>query len=138
MKLQYHFLISFLVGSVYLFLTDTSINLSSLLPWLIGGVLVDIDHFFTYVKRNKTLNFKKIARLIIDDYHLNNQHIYIFHTIEFILFFSLMVARTSLNWPYLASYLLHLACDGIRLNKLTKSYDWLKKWSLAYYFKNHN
>ena len=135
MKSYHHFLISFIFGSSYLFLTGKSIDLVNLLPWFIGGVLVDIDHFFTYGKNYKTLNLKKITRLIVNDYKQNNQAIYVFHTIEFTLFLAFIIVRTSLSWQYLASYLLHLSCDGIRHKKLVKDYSWLKKWSVAYYVK---
>ena len=133
MKIYHHFLITFFTGSSYLLITGQSIDLINLMPWFTGGVLVDIDHFFTYGKNYKTFSLRKMVRLIIDDYGQNNQAVYIFHTIEFALFLAFIVIRTSLSWQCLAGYLLHLSCDGLRHKKMRKNYSWLKKWSLLYY-----
>lgn len=133
MKLQHHFLISFLTGISYLSLINQPINLINLFPWFTGGVLIDLDHFITCGKRSKTLNFKRLSKIVIDDYKTNNHRFYLFHTVEFTLFLSFMVAKTALTWPYLLSYSIHLFCDGFRQKKIDQSYSWLKKWSLAYY-----
>ena len=135
MKTQHHLLISFLAGSSYLLMTGQSIDPINLMPWFIGGVLIDIDHFFTYGKNYKTLRLKKIARLIANDYKQNNQAVYVFHTIEFALFLAFITIITDLGWQYLAAYLLHLSCDGLRHQKMKKNYSWLKKWSLFYYVR---
>lgn len=130
-----HFLISFLAGSIYLFLTGKPISLPYLIPWLIGGVLIDIDHLFTYlVISPKKLSLKKTLLPIVNDYKEDNQHFFIFHTIEFALFFSFIIAKTALTWQYLASYLLHLFCDGLRHRHLKKNYSWLKQWSFYFNF----
>lgn len=134
MHIRQHLLISLSIGAFYLFLSGRVINLINLLPWLIGGVLVDLDHLITYSKRYKTLRLIKLTKIINADFKLNNLGIYIFHTVEFALFLSLMVAKTSLTWQYLAAHLLHLGCDGLRQKKLKTSRLWLKKLSLVYYF----
>ena len=60
MHIWQHLLISLSIGAFYLFLSGGAINLINLLPWLIGGVLVDLDHLITYSKRYKTLRLIKI------------------------------------------------------------------------------
>jgi len=129
-----HFVISALAGSTYLFLIGSRVDLVSLMPWLVGGVLIDIDHLFTYSLKDRTINLKKVGRIIAKDYKQNNQHFYVFHTIEFALFFSFIVAKTFLGWQYLAAYLLHLSCDGWRHRRMKKNFSWLKKWSWYYNF----
>ena len=124
------FLISWLAARLYLSLTGQPINLVNLLPWFVGGVLIDLDHVFRYSVKSKTFNLKKLARLIVDDYRTNNQHFYIFHTIEFALFFSLIILKTPARTQYLLAYLLHLVCDGARHRHKNKNFFWLKKWSL--------
>lgn len=135
MRWSYHLIISFSVGSLYLLLTDKMINFINILPWLAGGFLVDIDHILTNGVRNKTLNIKKILKIISKDYHQDKQHIYPFHTLEFALFFGYLITKTVLTWQYMASYTIHLFCDGIKNKRKRNNYSWLKKWSLAYYFK---
>jgi len=125
-----HFLISFLAGSFYLFLTGKPIDTYHLLPWFIGGVLIDIDHIFTYLAtKPQRFNWKKIIHLIKVDYKQDNQHFYIFHTVEFAIFLAIAIYKTSLTWQYLAAYLLHLLCDGLRHQYLKKDFSWLKQWS---------
>ena len=135
MKIHHHFLISFLAGSSYLLMTGQSIDLINLMPWFTGGVLIDIDHLFTYTKNYRTFRLKKLLRVMLEDYEQNNQAVYIFHTIEFALFLGLVTIMTGLGWQYMAGYFLHLFCDGLRHKKMKKNYSWLKKWSLVYYWK---
>lgn len=134
MKLQHHFLISFFSGLIYLLLVSKAINFYNLTPWLVGGVLVDIDHLLTYSTKKKTFNFKTIVKIICEDYKQNNQHFFIFHTLEFAVFLGFVVSKTFLPWQFLAGYLIHLSCDGFRQRRLRKNYSWFKKWSLCLNF----
>lgn len=135
MRPWHHVTISFIAGLIYLLLTDKVFYWPNLAPWIIGGLALDIDHLFMYSAKKKTLNIKKILRIMNEDYKINNQHFYPFHTLEATLFIAFLVTKTSLTWPFLASYLLHLFCDGLRLKKMKKDYSWLKKWSFAYYVR---
>lgn len=135
MKYYHHFIISLAAGALFLMFKGEIITFHKLLPWIFGGILADLDHYLTYSKKTNSFSFKRILRLIIEDYHTNTQHFYIFHTIEFAIFFALIVVSFQLSWQYYWAYLLHLAIDGVRHIKTRRNLLWLKKWSLAYYIK---
>lgn len=124
-----HLIISLSVAIAYLLVVGKTINIVSLAPWIIGGVMVDLDHLLTYMVKIKTINPKRLIRITIKDYHKNNQHFYMFHSLEFAVFLAIIVERTRLTWHIFVAYMLHLFCDGLRHRRLSRNFSWLKKWS---------
>jgi hypothetical protein len=137
MKSYHHLFAGFFVGSVVLLLTSPQYNLPNLLPWLLGSILPDFDHPIRYCLKHKTVSFRKLTKLILNDYYINNPHFYPFHTIEFALFFVYFMRRRLPHYGYwLTAYLLHLFLDMLRHYQRKNGYTWLKKWSLVFVLKD--
>ena len=92
---------------------------------VVGGVAVDIDHYFWYIRKHRNFNLFSCYRFFTVDEEKNNWRgitgiMLIFHTIEFLL---LMVALSFYNEPALIltiGLLSHYLLDGIFNYTVTK------------------
>lgn len=138
MRPEQHLIIGFAVGSMVLLLTPPLYNLPNLLPWLLGSTFPDVDHLFRYGVKHKTINIKKLVKLISTDFYINNQHIYPLHTAEFLLFSLLYFRHRIYHFYYwFAAYLIHLFVDMARLYKTKRNFSWVRKWSLIWALRKY-
>ena len=134
MRIYYHTIVGFLTGCLVISLSQKSLTWFNLFPWIMASFAPDLDHLIRYCIRNKTLKLRKILRLIIEDYKQNNQHFYIFHTIEFMFFYTLVMRRFSNYHYWLSAYLLHIFIDALRHYHLKRNFSWIRKWSFYFNF----
>ena len=109
MKISMHFLISFVfMAALYPFFKEAVLYI------FVGGVLVDIDHYFWYVLKLKTItfSFKKVMKYY-DDKDFKDI-LNIFHTVEFVIAFFLFCLYFKLYLLYLG-YVVHLLMDFVYL-----------------------
>lgn len=108
MKPLTHLFITFvLMGLLYPFFRE------SVLYLLIGGCLIDIDHYFWYVFKFKNLNIIKCYNEFDKGKFRKKKYLLIFHTTGFmglLLLFSVIFSQYLL----LIGYMLHMIMDGIK------------------------
>lgn len=85
---------------------------------LIGGVLIDVDHYLWYILKFKKINLIKCYRYFADDVRKNNWEaisgsVLIFHTIEFLIFVISLSFFNSIALMLLIGLLGHYALDII-------------------------
>jgi hypothetical protein len=114
----FHFIIS-LIPSIFLF---------PYIKWnvlfiIIGGILIDVDHYFYYIIRFRNLNFFSFY-----NYHLNHKKekyktlkdkrfkriILIFHTIEFIFLLLILMFFNRYIFYLGVGMIIHLFFDSIQ------------------------
>lgn len=88
---------------------------------LIGGVLIDIDHYLLYILNKKDLNLKRAYLFFRKKQRKKfKNEIYVFHTIEFITLM-LIVSKYSINILLITIGLIsHLILDWINEIKQQK------------------
>ena len=123
---QYHVILA-TVASIILFLLKLSPIF--ILLFFLAAIFIDIDHYFLYVARKKSLNPWK-------SYHYNKyellkelkksgqkQVLVIFHTAEFFILLLILSFLFSFLWPVFFGCLFHEATDIIyELTKKDKKY----------------
>lgn len=134
---QYHFLFA-LIASVILFLLK--INPLFILLFFLAAILIDIDHYFLYIARKKSIN--PFKAYYYHKYELEKEIkkarqkyvLVIFHTIEFfvvLLIFSLIFHTL---WPIFLGCLFHEIIDLI-YDSTRKEKKYKRAFSLIYYLK---
>ncbi len=91
----------------------------------VGGFLIDIDHYFWYVVKKKNLSlitchyyYQEVMETL--EYKEVENVLFIFHTIEFLLFIVLLSFFTSYALLFLFGYLPHVIPDVIFEMKMWK------------------
>ncbi len=138
MKTYYHILIGLTIGITVIFLTRQELNFPAMLPWILGSCFPDLDHPFRYCLNHKTIRIRKVLRLILEDYKINHQNFYPFHTIEFVIFSAIFLRKFNYYSFWITAYLLHLFLDIYRQYRFKRGYGWLKKWSIILALRNRN
>ncbi len=122
MKVSTHFLFSLsLAAALYPFFGWKTFMI------LIGGVLIDIDHYFWYVFKHKKLNlfscYKYYLERMDKEKLLENVGVLlIFHTIEFLLVMTVLSFYSELAIMLTLGLLLHYALDLIFLYLIPKRF----------------
>jgi len=130
MKLYIHFIIS-LISAVILFPYYGIVSFAI----FIGGFLIDIDHYFIYIKKFKSRDILKAYRYFMDtDYMIHQGTFFVFHSTELLLFSILLSFRY--DWALMVSigllehYILDLIDEMKATGQLIKNWSfivWLKK-----------
>ncbi|MEM1577630.1 MAG: metal-dependent hydrolase [Candidatus Pacearchaeota archaeon] len=136
----YH--ISFgLIFSILIFFI-LKLNIISFFILFLSTFIFDVDHYFVYIFEKKSFNFisayKYFEKRKILKLKEKKQHIYIFHTIEFIFIFSIflifLISKFKLSIFYLYSFLLgiffHIFLDLFEARKK-------ERYSLVLFFIKH-
>ena len=131
MKLKEHIGYSLPIGAGIFFWFDTAA-----LYFMVGAVLLDVDHIFEYWSKTKDINIKRmfefydrIAVVFRNRYYLG---LSVFHTMEFLIIAIWMSFHTNNGKFLLAGILFHHLLDFIHLQRihcLSK-----RSYSLIYYF----
>jgi hypothetical protein len=86
-----------------------------------GSVLIDVDHYFLYVQRRKSLSVRGMFRYFAELQPIQSGISYVglcvFHTIDFFLLLALLSLRYPQLWPLLAGCLFHFVVDLISLRR---------------------
>jgi len=87
----------------------------------IGGVLIDIDHYFLFVQRRKSLSIRGMFRYFEELQPIQSAISYVglcvFHTIDFFLMLALLAHFFPLVWALLAGCLYHFLIDLFDLRR---------------------
>lgn len=101
--------------------------------FLIGGFVFDIDHAFYFIWTTRPLKFSNILQRHHIDFASSNPHPFVFHSIEFIIFFLIIfvifenIALLFLN----LGWIVHMITDITDYwQKYHSSKPWLKYFSL--------
>ena len=92
---------------------------------IVGGVLIDIDHYFWYIYKFRKFSLLNCYGYFIDgmdkDRIMKNRGILlVFHTIEFLLMAVLLSFYNELVLMFTIGLLLHYLLDGIFLYNVAK------------------
>jgi len=81
----------------------------------VGGVLIDVDHYFLYLQRRQSLSISGMFRYYRELQPIQRTIPYvglcIFHTIDFFLLLVMLALCYPLFWPLLAGCLYHFCID---------------------------
>lgn len=128
MNILFHFLFSVFLG-VAIFDSNYEIVL-----FLIGGVLIDIDHLIVASWSQKSLSPKLLKTWLFKEYEKHNPHYYPLHTFE-IIFLLLLVSFYFVNFPLMiivSGMLVHVGIDILSYVYIYKSpTPWLKTMFLT-------
>ena len=97
---------------------------------LLGGVLVDVDHYLLYVLKYKTINIKEAYKRFKENYKRGKREEptvfeLIFHSVEFFILMIILSFFFSIFFLIFIGLFFHLLTDGI-----------LKKWIYQLYKYN--
>lgn len=86
-----------------------------------GGVLIDVDHYFLYMQRRKSLSVRGMFRYFSELQPIERTISYVglcaFHTIDFFLLLALLLFWFPQLWPLLAGCLFHFVLDLFDLKR---------------------
>jgi len=129
MNIIFHFLINIIIA-ILLKLNPIEILLVGL-----GGVLIDIDHIFYIVFKEKIYSIKKAIKFHKREFKLMKPHFFFFHFIEIIIL--LLAISYFTNWyAFLIffGFLLHWLADALKYIYFYRSFfPWIKYYSLIAY-----
>jgi hypothetical protein len=87
----------------------------------IGAVLIDVDHYFLYILRRRSLSIPGMFRYYRELQPIQHTVPYvglcIFHTVDFFVLLGLLAQFHPLLWPLLAGCLYHLFIDLFDLRR---------------------
>ena len=104
MRTEFHGLINLISGLVLFLLFPSQISLLGFGIIFISGIILDLDHLIYY-----KFNLKKL----IKDFKENIPHMYIFHTLEFILILVILSLFFQIAFFILIGVCLHILTDII-------------------------
>ncbi len=109
-------------------LAATGVAAAALSPWLkgselllfaVGGVLIDVDHYFLYVVRTGRFDVRGMFRYFADLQYIEHTIPYVglclFHTIDFFLLVGILALLYPLLLPLLVGLLFHFLIDLVDL-----------------------
>ncbi|MBI2541867.1 hypothetical protein HYV80_04110 [Candidatus Woesearchaeota archaeon] len=122
MRPSVHFVVSLILAAIFYPYFNWQV-----LFIIIGGVLIDIDHYFWYIFR-----FRKLSILDCYNYHLTGTKknnfkdvkgsLMIFHTIEFFLINALFSLYSDFGIMLTIGLLFHYILDAIERYRSTRSF----------------
>jgi hypothetical protein len=85
----------------------------------IGGVLIDVDHYFLYIQRRRSLSVSGMFRYFKELQPVQSSISYvglcIFHTFDFFFLLAVLAYYYPVVWPLLAGCLYHFVIDLFHL-----------------------
>lgn len=88
--------------------------------FLLGSILIDADHYITYVLRFKDFNVARMFKYYHEDLfkEINPYVLNIFHTVEFLIVLLILSFYSSVFLLMLMGLVFHLLLDSIHLYKI--------------------
>lgn len=126
MKLAHH-----LVVSLVLVLVSLPLFGSASYFIMIGGFLVDIDHYFRFILVNKDLSLINAYRYHKKVHRTSFPKLQVFHTIEFLIFIAILGFFNTIILLVAFGLSIHILLDifhGFKRNKLHH-----REWSIINY-----
>ena len=80
---------------------------------LIGGVLVDVDHYLWHIVNKKTLSIRKAYHFMKHTNHANSNMTLIFHNVEFWIAKAILTYFFPVLLPLLLGIAVHMSLDLI-------------------------
>jgi hypothetical protein len=81
----------------------------------VGSVLIDVDHYFLFIQRRKSLSIRGMFRYFEKLQPIQSSISYVglclFHTIDFFLLLAVLLIWYPWLWPLLAGCLYHFCID---------------------------
>ncbi len=132
-------IIHLLIGIIPAFLFSL-ISKELAISFLLASILIDLDHIFNYFYYYKGLNFIEIYNFYVyrkkTKRHIGKQ-IYIFHTIEFLVIATVVIATFNKNIAFGVFWglLFHTGCDLLEglIDKIKQNNHHFKPFSIIYY-----
>lgn len=112
-------------------LISKEVDASKLFLIAAGGILVDLDHVVYFGVKNK-FNFQNAIKEHNKCNKTSEPRLFLLHSFEAILFFSLMALIYSEMKYFLIGLLAHLLMDVVLYIKRKKGMVWVKMWSISY------
>ena len=132
MKLYIHFIGSLVMAGILF----PYYGLVSFLVF-IGGFLIDIDHYFIYIRKFRSMDIRKAYHYFMDSNHLIHQGtFFVFHSTELLLLGIILSFRY--DWALVISIglLKHYILDLIYEMKTTG--QMIKSWSFIVWIKKRS
>lgn len=132
MNLVRHFLISFIM--LIIFFAGTG-NFSSMnfLVAIISSMAIDIDHLF-YDLPEKRSSLRAILRYWWDTADKYKGRFYLFHTVDsLVIIFLLYLYVDKIFFYVFLGFFFHITQDSITNTRATRSFLWLKNYSIFTY-----
>lgn len=133
MDLKYHFVASTLLTLIFL----PFVGLKAFLI-VVGGFLIDVDHYIWFVLKFKNLSLKDSYKFYKSGHTGYTGLLHIFHTLEFgtiLIILSLFSIYAAL---ILAGYALHMVMDYLYLFILKPDYKKCRVISIYHWLKNQS
>lgn len=113
-----------------------SFSFYNLLLVVIFSCIIDIDHFFYFSYKLRTIDIRKILGAAIRDLKEDRIHFYFLHTEEFFLLFAVLIFIQNFDLTLIlifSALLLHWLVDAINHYIVHRNFDFLKNYSLIYH-----
>jgi|GEM_PF-3522065 hypothetical protein len=132
MNLVRHFLITYIMVVIFFTIMD-SFSFVKFFVMILSALLIDVDHLFYDLpeKRDSVREILAYWWKMADEY---KGKFYLFHTVDtlVIVFFLYLYVDTMFLYVFLG-FFFHIAQDSITNTRATKSFLWLKNYSIFSY-----
>lgn len=128
-----HLIINLIFGFLILLLFFKQINFQYLLVIVLSGFLIDVDHIFNEIYKKTIFKPKKFVRYWFDIANKYTGELYLFHTYEFFLLILILSLYNKLFLFIFIGLVIHFIADGITNNNYTRSFKWVKNYSVILY-----
>lgn len=130
-----------LIHLLFNLLISFTFELSSTNIWIVvlSGILIDLDHLIYVFFIAKKVRFKQIMQWYRREYSSHNPHLYIFHSLEFIIVIFLLGLLVNNFFIYVGIGLIfHLVLDWVAYLFYYKSFKPWFKYFFLFTKKNSN
>lgn len=120
MKTSVHLIVSLIIAAVlYPFFSWASVFI------LVGGVLIDIDHYFWYVYKEKKFGLRECYKYFTSEAEKKQWKyvlgiLLVFHTIEFLAFAVILSFYSKIVFAFTVGLLSHYILDALFLLTVSK------------------
>ena len=131
MKMTYHLITSLILSLILM----PIYGYNSFLV-LVGGYLVDIDHYIRYAFLNKIFNIKESYRYHKIQHRTPFPKFFIFHNLELLIILAILSFFSQIIMIISFGYVIHMLIDVFHGFKTKKLHH--KRWSIIYYLFNQS
>jgi hypothetical protein len=137
MKFTNHIIINATIGGIICFIINRFLFFENLLIVVASGVLIDIDHVFVEIFKGTLRHPRKVIEYWKSIPNKHTGELYIFHSYEFMFAILVLGLQNKFFLIVLIGLILHFLADGL-INYLdTKSFSWLRDYSIIFKIYDH-
>ncbi len=132
MNLVRHFLITYIMVVIFFTVMD-SFSFMKFFVMIMSALLIDVDHLFYDLpeKRNSIREILAYWWKMADEY---KGKFYLFHTVDTLVIVFLLYLYVDKIFLYVfLGFFFHITQDSITNTRITKSFLWLKNYSIFSY-----